>query len=261
MPTISKLPDLSQECQADFERVQRFVIEVLQKDNMRTPPKMDLPNEVVGLKQHIETVEGILHTTQRLGIVGMGGIGKTTLTKALFESISGRFEYACFVDTVKLVMKKDMQLKDLRRIVIANLLYKGKTVNIHFDWKALTRKRVLIILDDADSDFQVNVMTANDKFSEDSRLIVTSRNRGFLIPLNFKFHMAEGLTIDDSKSYFACMLSRLGFHLSPMRNEWRTLHRSVAASLWLSRFVGDIYTVEKETHGMMRLENWVTRSL
>ena len=176
--------------------------QILWQDKKRFAPDMDLPSEVVGLEDLTRRVEGKLLTMHRLGIVGIGGIGKTTSAKALFDSISGRFEYACFVYTVKHSMTEDKQLSHLRKIIIDNLFCKGRKVPESFQWTTLRNKTVLIILDDADCESQVNVMTQTDGFADDSRLIVTSRNKGFLIPLDFEFHMAEGLSPEASKELF-----------------------------------------------------------
>jgi hypothetical protein len=174
----------------------------LWQDKLRFAPELDLPNDVVGLEDHIKSVDEMLNGTERLGIIGMGGIGKSTLAKVLFDSISGRFEYACFVHTVKLAMTKEKQLSDLRSIVIENLFWKGRKFSLSFDWTTLRMKKVLIILDGAECETQVNVMTERDGFAAESRVIVTARDRGFLSPLDFEFYMAQGLSPDYSRELF-----------------------------------------------------------
>ena len=46
-------------------------------------------------------MEKQLQTVSRLGIVGAGGIGKTTLAQALGDHISDKFDATCFVSDLK----------------------------------------------------------------------------------------------------------------------------------------------------------------
>ena len=56
---------------------------------------------MIGLQDKIFQLEKQLQTVGRLGIVGMGGIGKSTLAKALGHHVSHQFDATCFVSDLK----------------------------------------------------------------------------------------------------------------------------------------------------------------
>ena len=66
--------------------------------------------DLVGIDSRIQEVEMLLcleaDDVRMVGIWGMGGIGKTTLAKAIYEKISDKFEGCCFLDDVANLARK-----------------------------------------------------------------------------------------------------------------------------------------------------------
>ncbi|CAM6103749.1 unnamed protein product [Calypogeia fissa] len=167
-----------------------------------------IPKEkVVGLERQLISVQSKLKKARRLGMVGMGGIGKSTLAEAVFRSISSQFEYSCFL--------RDVDQKNpynLRKRIIADLYTREECkepedfhwtkVHENFQWSTLREKNVLIVLDGVESASHVQVMTESDCFSDESRIIVTSRNRRAVISEGYEFHFMTELDEEDSRRLF-----------------------------------------------------------
>lgn len=101
-------------------------------------------------------------------------------------------------------MNSEENPDELRRKIKGCLFENGYKVDGSLNWSTLRGKRVLIVLDDVVSAAQVKVMTDEDGFSNGSRIIVTSRDRGFLIPEDFDFFHVEALT-DTYSNHMFCL--------------------------------------------------------
>lgn len=120
------------------------------------------------------------------GIWGMGGIGKTTIARAVYRQISCEFEGSSFVEDVREYSFDKKGLKSLQEKLLAEILMEE-----HFKVKdcddgicqirrRLGRKKVLIVLDDVDDMKQLEFLAGHGWFGPGSRNMVTTRDEHLL---------------------------------------------------------------------------------
>ncbi|KAG2667263.1 hypothetical protein I3760_15G105300 [Carya illinoinensis] len=148
------------------------------------------PIGVVSRVQHVYSLlsigeNDIVHT---VGIFGVGGIGKTTIAKAIYNIISSKFEGSCFLKNIRETSKSEYGLVQLQETLLSNILGASSVCNIgHVDRginvikNKLRYKRVLLILDDVDDWEQLKALAGNcDWFGLGSRIIITTRDQNLL---------------------------------------------------------------------------------
>ncbi|CAM6118447.1 unnamed protein product [Calypogeia fissa] len=147
------------------------------KDDAHPQILQRLPKHVTGIDGQIEQVKAILKDNRTVGLVGMGGLGKTTLAKAIFNELCASFEYTCFVHDVKHISGTVDIVKDQ---VWSHMNWKGKKVG-KADSISWSGKEVIIVLDDISSDRDENVLLDIAHLtSSKSRFIVTCREQDSL---------------------------------------------------------------------------------
>ncbi|MCH91880.1 TMV resistance protein N-like, partial [Trifolium medium] len=110
------------------------VKEIAEKVHANIAPKPLLVGEnPVGLDQHIEEVKSLLNlmpdddTVCMLGIIGLGGIGKTEVAKALYNNIVHQFEAASFLANVREKWNKINGPEDLIKTLLSEMFEQPET--------------------------------------------------------------------------------------------------------------------------------------
>ncbi|KAL4585961.1 hypothetical protein LXL04_010589 [Taraxacum kok-saghyz] len=144
---------------------------------------------LVGMESRMQDLEaslgkGLENEVRMIGIKGMGGIGKTTLARAIFQEISSQFEGKSFVENVR-EASKAKGLLSLQQQVLKDVLG-ADNVNSVQDAISLMKdrmplKKVLLVIDDVDHKDQLEALAgALYWFKGGSRIIITTRNKQVL---------------------------------------------------------------------------------
>ncbi|KAG5574236.1 hypothetical protein H5410_054370 [Solanum commersonii] len=102
--------------------------------------------DVVGINAHLEELKFLLqieiNNVRTVGIWGIGGVGKTTIAKAIFDTLSHQFQATCFLADVKENARKN-QLHSLQNTLLSELLRKKDNyVNNKYDGKCVIPNRL-----------------------------------------------------------------------------------------------------------------------
>ncbi|TQD78228.1 hypothetical protein C1H46_036229 [Malus baccata] len=117
-----------------------------------------------------------------VGIWGMGGLGKTTIARAVYDEIACRFEACCFLENVKEGFMKYGELymqTQLLSSISGNKVGSSDILNKGFQLmlKILGQRKVLVVVDDVDKLAQIEALLGKQhSFGGGSRIIITTRD-------------------------------------------------------------------------------------
>nr|XP_043638437.1 disease resistance protein RUN1-like [Erigeron canadensis] len=172
----------------EVQFIQKVVEDILQNPHFTN---FSIDTNLVGIAIRVQKLLSLLQVdsddVRMIGIKGMGGGGKTTLARAVFDHTSSRFEGKSFVENVR-ERSKVSGLHKLQEQVLSSV-FKDRSIDIEgvSDGKNLMKRMMpgrtaLIVLDDVDHIEQLEALVGDfTRFKPRSRIIITTRDEQVLV--------------------------------------------------------------------------------
>ncbi|XP_044475749.1 disease resistance protein RPV1-like [Mangifera indica] len=165
---------------------------------------------LVGVAMKIQKIKSLLSDQSskvcKLGLWGMGGIGKTTLAEAVFNEISSQFEASYFARNVREASNINQLRRLQKEFLYAILGDKHLDIKHTSTKKRLGRKRVLTVFDDVTDSKQIKELIENpEDLGFGSQIIITTRDKQVLTICGLDdstIYKVEGLGGDKSLRLF-----------------------------------------------------------
>ncbi|XP_076949196.1 disease resistance protein RUN1-like [Bidens hawaiensis] len=216
--------DLRKTADGDEAKVIKLIVEKVSLELNLNDITVD--KNLIGMEQRMQALDQSLEIglsdVRMIGIKGMGGAGKTSLARAIFDKLSINFDGKSFVENVR---EKASQsgLKKLQKQVLKDVLKESISVSGVHEGRNLMRKKlcgkkVMVVLDDVDHADQLDALAGDlNWFKPGSRIIITTRDVQVLNSDRVKWiHDANLLSNEEA----ICLFSRHAFGIDIPAHEY-----------------------------------------
>ncbi|XP_030546706.1 TMV resistance protein N-like isoform X2 [Rhodamnia argentea] len=192
----------------EAELIKLVVVKVLSE--LKNAFKLVTPKHLVGVDIHVEQIMTIVDTkfedTRILGIHGMGGAGKTTLAKVIYNELLSQFQHQGFLADIRETESRE-GIKHLQEELISEVLkgsrhgVSNRDHGINIINSRFGGKRVLVLLDDVSDKDQLEALVGErELYGSGSRIIITTRDKAILNQFGTSYWAYELMGLDEESS-------------------------------------------------------------